>query len=145
MLIYGVRTFVLPGAVAIFIFESCAKRSLGKPIKYPREIVLRLIPCSVWGMATTKPQSPAAPKPLRPTGSVSLKNLTFFKTVPAGVTRPPAEYATSGIFCYERILDEEGKPRYRRALWSRILETAGSAESWLNHPKGIWSPISDPK
>jgi hypothetical protein len=96
-------------------------------------------------MATTKPQSPTDPKPAKSTNSVTLKNLTFFKTAPAGITRPAPEYATSGIFCYERMLDEEGKYRYRRALWSRILETAGNPESWLNHPKGIWSPISDPK
>jgi hypothetical protein len=96
-------------------------------------------------MATTKPKSPTDLKPPKSTGSAALKNLNFFKTAPAGITRPAPEYATSGVFCYERIVDEEGKPRYRRALWSRILETAGNSESWLNYPKGIWSPVNDAK
>jgi hypothetical protein len=91
-------------------------------------------------MATAKiPKDPKQPKA---TNAGSLKNLNWFKAAPGGCQRPAPEYSTSGVFAYEKTIDEDGRPHYRRALWSKILESADSPDAWLNAPRGIWSPVN---
>ncbi len=102
--------------------------------------------CRAGGGATMTPDKPKPakdPKTPKATNTGLLKNLVWFKTAPGGCQRPAPEYSTSGVFAYEKTVDEDGKQHYRRALWSKILESAENPDAWMNAPKGIWSPISN--
>jgi hypothetical protein len=90
-------------------------------------------------MAAAK--SPEAPKTAT-NGPTNIKNLTWHHVQPPGCQRPGPRYATSGVFCYEETIDNDGKPHFRRALWSKILENAEDPKSYLNYPSGIWSPVN---
>jgi hypothetical protein len=56
--------------------------------------------------------------------------------------RPGPSYATSGAFCNEQSIDNDGKTHYRRALWSKLLEHAEDPKAWLNQPHGIWASVN---
>ena len=48
-------------------------------------------------------------------------DITWIQPEPGSRGLPGASYGTDGSYVFERTFDTEGRPHYRRALWTRVL------------------------